>query len=277
MDSTWQTWWDSKLAPMRWSDTTAALARVIRWEPAADGIEWGELRLSGRGEAWRVRAIAVRLDPSRVTFSLDTAFTTGRQRAAWTIHTADSTVLFAINAGQFPHTMPWGWVVMEGREFLAPGVGPLSTAFAVDSSGRVRWVQGPALQSAATRSGIVTAFQSYPTLLAGNGVVPEALRMGGLGVDVGHRDARLAIGEDRHGAILVVLTRFDALDGSLDYIPFGLTTPEMAAVMGALGARDAVLLDGGISAQMLLRTSTGTQLWPGLRRVPLGLVVRARP
>jgi len=43
--------------------------------------------------------------------------------------------------------------------------------------------------------------------------------------------------------------------------------------MGALGARDAVLLDGGISAQLLVRDAQGTaRRWPGLRRVPLGLV-----
>jgi hypothetical protein len=43
--------------------------------------------------------------------------------------------------------------------------------------------------------------------------------------------------------------------------------------MGALGARQAMLLDGGISAQLLLRTPTGTERWSGLRRVPLALLV----
>jgi hypothetical protein len=47
--------------------------------------------------------------------------------------------------------------------------------------------------------------------------------------------------------------------------------------MGALGARDAVLLDGGISGQLLLRDAVdGVRRWPGLRRVPLGLVAVAR-
>jgi exopolysaccharide biosynthesis protein len=41
-------------------------------------------------------------------------------------------------------------------------------------------------------------------------------------------------------------------------LPFGLTTPEVAAVMGALGARRAVLLDGGISSQLLIREGTRT-------------------
>jgi hypothetical protein len=52
----------------------------------------------------------------------------------------------------------------------------------------------------------------------------------------------------------------------------------MAAVMGALGARQAMLLDGGISAQLAVRDSSGAvQQWPGIRKVPLGLVARYVP
>jgi hypothetical protein len=77
--------------------------------------------------------------------------------------------------------------------------------------------------------------------------------------------------------VLVALTRFDALDGTLDFVPFGLTTPEMAALMGALGCQRAVMLDGGISSQMLIREEDGTtHRWPGIRRVPMGLVVLPR-
>ena len=59
----------------------------------------------------------------------------------------------------------------------------------------------------------------------------------------------------------------------LSNIPLGLTTPEMAAVMGALGASSAVLLDGGISSQMMIRGPDGAEKWTGWRRVALGLVV----
>jgi hypothetical protein len=77
---------------------------------------------------------------------------------------------------------------------------------------------------------------------------------------------------------VLAMTRFDALGPDLGFVPFGLTTPEMAAVMGALGARDAVMLDGGISAQVLLRTGVagGEERWPGLRDVPLAMVLTRR-
>jgi hypothetical protein len=47
--------------------------------------------------------------------------------------------------------------------------------------------------------------------------------------------------------------------------------------MGALGCARAVMLDGGISAQLALREAGGREhRWRGWRAVPLGLVVRGR-
>jgi exopolysaccharide biosynthesis protein len=96
-------------------------------------------------------------------------------------------------------------------------------------------------------------------------------------VDLVHRDARLALGTLADGRVVIALTRFDFFGKSLDRLPFGLTTPEMAAVMGALGCRRALLLDGGISGQLSLQDEDGAvRRWPGTRRVPLGLVGRNR-
>jgi hypothetical protein len=73
------------------------------------------------------------------------------------------------------------------------------------------------------------------------------------------------------------MTRFEGLGGALDNLPFGLTTPEMAALMGALGCRQAVLLDGGISSQLMVQDREGErQVWRGMRYVPLGLVAVPR-
>ena len=47
--------------------------------------------------------------------------------------------------------------------------------------------------------------------------------------------------------------------------------------MGALGCRQALLLDGGISGQLLLRDTDGSvRTWPGSRSVPMGLVGRPK-
>jgi hypothetical protein len=273
----WATWWRSADAPARWDAPLPALAGAVRWQPGSPGVEWGELRLAGEGEAWRLRVIVARVDPRQVRLALAAAMAPGGARGAWTVDSAAPHAAIALNAGQFSGARPWGWVVHAGREYRAPGHGPLAPAVVVDDAGVVTLVAADsiaALRAAVARGErrVVEAFQSYPALLAG-GEVPLPLRAAGRGVDVGHRDARLALGTLPDGRVLVALTRFDAAGETLGVVPFGPTVPEMAALMGALGARDAVLLDGGISGQLQLREGGGAvRAWRGLRRVPLGLV-----
>jgi uncharacterized protein YigE (DUF2233 family) len=268
----WETWWRSDAAPSRW-DGSEILASHIAWRPGVAGSEWGELSLNGTSEAWRTRLIVVRLDPGRVDLSLATAFS---RNESWTISKVDASVVLALGAGQFRHALPWGWVVSRGRELLSPEYAPLAGAVVVDRSGAVRIV-APDRVAPERRRGIAhEAFQSYPMLLQ-DGAVPLPLRVAGRGVDLDHRDARLALGTLADGRVVVALTRFDWLGKSLDRLPFGLTTPEMAAVMGALGCRDALLLDGGISGQLLVKGPGGSVgRWPGVRSVPLGLIGRPR-
>jgi hypothetical protein len=267
----WETWWRRDDAPSRWSGE-APLAGRVRWRAARPGVEWGELLLRGASEAWRTRVVVVRLDPARVELSLDPAFT---RDAAWSVADAAPDAAVALDAGQFRGALPWGWVLTAGEEVLRPQYAPLAGAVVVGQDGRIRVVAPDRVDAVRARGGIREAFQSYPMLLDG-GMVPEPLRTPGLGVSLDHRDARLALGTLPDGRVVIALTRFDALGDGLGRIPFGLTSPEMAAVMGALGCRQALLLDGGISGQLLLRAEADTRVWSGTRRVPLGLVVRTR-
>jgi hypothetical protein len=270
--SGWETWWRRDAAPARWSGD-APLAGRVRWQETRPGIEWGEAELRGASEAWRTRVVVVRLDPARVSLALDPAFT---RDADWSVADAAPDAVIALDAGQFRGSLPWGWVLTGGAEVLPPQYAPLAGAVVVEAGGRVRIVAPDSVEAVRAAGGLREAFQSYPMLLVG-GAVPEPLRKPGLGVSLEHRDARLALGTTADGRVVIALTRFDALGKALGRIPFGLTSPEMAAVMGALGCREAVLLDGGISGQLLLRDRADVRTWPGIRRVPLGLVARARP
>lgn len=263
----WVTWWRSEVAPGRWNGA-APLADRLAWRPASAGMEWGELQLKGASEAWRTRVIVVRLDPRRVDLSLVTAFA---RNESWTVADTDSAAVLALDAGQFRHSLPWGWVVSRGHEMLAPQYAPLAGAVVIDASGNVRIVAPDSVAAERRRGSAREAFQSYPMLLQ-DGAVSPPLRKAGAGVDLAHRDSRLALGTLSDGRVLIALTRFDALGKPLGRLPFGLTTPEMAAVMGALGARQALMLDGGISGQLMLRDAASMHSWPGTRRVPLGLV-----
>ncbi len=272
-DGRWVEWWRAERAPVSWSAPHPVVKSALEWRSITDGVQWSELRLSGSGVAHRVRVIVVRLDPSQVRFRLERSWARGGA-PDWSVGRTGDSALVSFNAGQFAHGTPWGWIVTGGRQLQSPGRGPLSVGVGFDSSGAVRWIAPELLGERTASRGTVTGFQSYPRLLD-EGQVPPPLRVDGSGVDLQHRDARLAFGQAANGAILVALTRYDGVGGVLDFVPFGLTTPEMAAVMGAIGARNAVMLDGGISSQLQIRDGATVHRWRGLRGVPMGLVAIA--
>jgi hypothetical protein len=270
----WREWWRADRAPVRWSEPLPAVAGAVEWRAVAPGVRWGELQLSGNGEAWRIRAILVQLDPKLVRLETRSLQRADGRPLRWNVDSAPPEAIAALNAGQFTSSGPWGWLVKGGVERRPPGTGPLAPALVVDTTGAVRLLPPDSIVGTRGDPAVREAFQSYPSLLVHDGEIPRPLREAGLGVDLEHRDARLALGLDRGDRLLIAITRFEGLGGALSNLPFGLTTPEMAALLGALGCRRAMLLDGGISSQLLLRRPGGeTRAWRGIRQVPLGLVV----
>jgi len=248
----------------------------IEWR--GDDVRWGEwpVRLGSSGV--RARIVVAVFDPRRLALALDLVQHDGAI-APWTLDAAPADARIALNAGQFADEGPWGWVVHRGREWQAPGSGSLAGAVVVDTGGAVRVVAASAIGAWRGSGAVREAIQSYPTLLD-EGAAPGALCPGGSGVDREHRDARLALGVRPDGHVVIALSRYDA-PALPERTPIGPTTPEMAEIMRRLGAKDALMLDGGLSAQLLLRERASGELasgevrrWPGLRAVPLALVAR---
>lgn len=252
-----------------------ALTNALPWHSAQPGIEWAEFEARAGALNFPLRIIVVRLQPRALNLRLELRTRANRMTGAWTVDSVADDIAFAVNAGQFKETGPWGWLVMQSYEQRAPGYGPLSAGIALDTTGAVRWLLPAQLPQARRDRAIRFAFQSYPLLLFDNQV--PALLGTSRDLDRDHRDARLIFGEQSDGRLLLVLTRYDALHGLVQRVPVGLTVPESVLLAAALGARHAVMLDGGISAQMLLRDGTGElHKWSGLRAVPLALLVRAQ-
>lgn len=236
-------------------------------------METAQARLAGVGEAWRIRVVLVRLNPDSLSFTLVSRVRDSGSGGAWTADSLPAGAVFGVNAGQFADGVPWGWLVRDGVEAQPPGTGPLSMGVALDASGRVRLLRVDEIGAARASGDVRLAFQSYPALLLDSGTVPLPLRHGDAGVDVEHRDSRVALGVLRDGRVIVALTRFDALGERMGLLPFGPTVPEMAALMGALGCDRAVSLDGGLSGQLAIRREGHPpDAWPGLRPVPLALI-----
>lgn len=267
----WRQWWSAADAPDAWTAPNTTVARAVAWRAAQPGLDVGTVRFAGAGLLSRFNVVLVRVDPRAMTLQLGRRLTSGGRTLPWSVGHADAAMAFAVNAGMFDSSGPWGWLVVDGVERQPPGVGPLSSAVVVDTAGVVRIVAAPGIAAARASGSTRWAVQSYPTALVA-GVVPHQLRAGGTGVDREHRDARLAIATLRDGRLLLALTRFDGPGDALGAVPLGPTLPEMTAVLGALGASDAVFLDGGLSAQMVVRHADGSvEAWEGMRSVPLWL------
>lgn len=244
------------------------LGGIAVWEPVRPGVWQRESRMASSGALAPVRAIAVRIDPHVVAFSLGPS----ERGATWTIDSVSAVDAVAFNAGQFRTSGSWGWVVRDGIETQPPGSGSVVMSFVVDSGGVPSLIDQSEVE--ARRGHVRLAFQSYPALLVGDGTLPWELQAPGRGVDLTHRDSRLALGIRGDGSVLVVLTRFTGLgSGAGEMLPWGPTVPEMAAYMRSLGCRRAMLLDGGVSGQLAVRSQDGTlRRWPNWRQVPLALV-----
>jgi exopolysaccharide biosynthesis protein len=248
-----------------------ALAIGALWSAVQPGVWVHETQMADQGPLAAVRVVTLRLDPGSLEFSLDTA----TARGGWTVGRIPPPALAAFNAGQFYGGTPWGWLVLNGVERQPPGKGSTAMSFVVERSGAVSLVEQAELSAAREKAWF--AFQSYPALLVGSGTVPWELKESGRGVDLDHRDARLALGVLADGAVVVALTRFSGLGSAGETLPWGPTVGEMAEFMRSVGCVRAVLLDGGISSQLALRGSDGTvQHWTNWRSVPLGMVVSPR-
>jgi len=247
------------------------------WQPVRPGVWYRESQMAATGALAPVKVVAVRIDPRVVRFSLESGSAADGIARPWTIDSITSVAVVAVNAGQFRAQGSWGWVVRDGVELQPPGSGSVAIAFVVDSAGVPSLVDPADLP--AKRGHVRLAFQSYPALLVGDGRIPREMQAPGRGVDLDHRDSRLALGVLGDGSVVVALTRFTGLgDGAGGMLPWGPTVLEMAAYMRSLGCRRAVLLDGGVSGQLAVRNQDGTlRRWPNWREVPLGLVVSPLP
>ncbi len=253
---------------------TATALAVILWQPVRPGLWQFEGSMAKKGPLSSVRAIAVRIDPRQHEIRLALARHDYGLRPAWTIDSIPDDAVVAVNAGQFTAGFPWGWLVRDGVESQSKGTGTLAMSFVVNRHGNVALVTPAEVDS--SRKEAWNAFQSYPALLV-DGKVPHELRASGRGVDLTHRDSRLAVCTLQNREIVIVLTRVSAFGDAGATLPWGPTVPEMAAYMQSIGCRRAMLLDGGISSQLALRGNDGKlKRWTNWRKVPLGLVVSPR-
>lgn len=158
--------------------------------------------------------------------------------------TIDGRVVAGVNADFFSlaNGTPVGLLVVDGRKLTDPGG---ESAFGVDSSGHA-WV---AAGGEALARGPRYAVGGRPLLIRDSVITSDVETNGDAGFR--GRNPRTAVGVARAGRRVV----FVVIDGRQKPYSDGTSLRETASILLALGARDALNLDGGGSSTIALSTS----------------------
>jgi uncharacterized protein YigE (DUF2233 family) len=266
VDGTWVPWLRFRAGAPAASDPFFESA--VRWTDRAPGVRVGSFEVRTAGRLWINSVAVVELDPASLRFELAALPRWERRSADEAMR--DSGVVLAVNTGLFRKDgSPQGLVVLGGGRRSA-AAGWLDVVVAVED-GTVRMLD---VAEVRTLGADASAFQTLPWLVREGRVV--------LGVSSGvrlsrtHRDRRLTLCLAESGLVRLLLSNFEVFGQSAGRVPVGLTIPEQATIAAAAGCRDAVALDGGISAQLAVRGSARVHRMPGWRQVPLLMLVRRR-
>jgi hypothetical protein len=245
------------------------LDRVIAWRDSVPGLRLGAFEVRTEGRNFSENSVAIlEIDPARFRFALDAAPAFARRTADdWM---RDTSLVAAMNTGLFRvNGTPQGLVLLDGarRSALA---GWLDVVVAIE--GGVPRVTD--ITEARSLPPGASAFQTLPWLVRDGRVVLGVTS--GVRLSTTHRDRRLTLCLGGDDLVRILLSNFEVFGQNAGSIPIGLTIPEQAIIASAAGCRDAVALDGGISAQVVARIGPELRRMPGWRRVPLMLLVRRR-
>lgn len=266
-NGTWRAW--PAFGPRAAARPVDGVAEAIAWRQREPGVRVGDFSVRTRDGMLTNSIAVVELDPRQVRFSLTATRDWGRRLAA-DVMEADSSLILVANTGLFRDTgSPIGLVQLDGVRRTGP-VAWLDVVVAVDD-GALLLTDAPGIPSLDSSA---SAFQTLPWLVRDGAVAFGATS--GLRLSRTHRDRRITLCRGDDGLVRLVLSNWEVFGADVGRIPVGLTIPEQAAVAAGLGCRDAVALDGGISAQIAVRAGDRMIRMPGWRKVPLMLVARRR-
>jgi phosphodiester glycosidase len=266
-NGSWRAW--PAFAPRSSARRVDGATDAIAWRDTQPGLRVGDFTVR-TGDGMLTNSIAVvELDPARLSFALVAARGWERRLAAdWMA--GDSTLVLVANTGLFRDTgSPIGLVQLDGVRRTGP-VAWLDVVVGVEN-GALLLTDAPGIESLGPGA---SAFQTIPWLVR-DGVVAFGATSG-VRLSRTHRDRRITLCQGDDGLIRLLLSNFEVFGAEVGRVPVGLTIPEQAALAAGLGCRDAVALDGGISAQIAVRGQSRVIRMPGWRKVPLMLVARRR-
>ena len=225
---------------------------VVEWETLVPGLQWAELPLKHAPNPIGFSAFLLRVDPAQHTLRLGSlkAFHRGSVEEIAT----ENGMNIAINAGYFSEEGPVGLLKMKGK---AQGTRNRWAAHLLLSPSDVRILN----QKNVDTSSAYEAMQGFPAIMSG-GRTYGYMRHGGRGFDVLKVERRSAICVGEDGWMFWLAT---------DTVASGLSLNELASLLGGLGCRDAMGLDGGTSTGFYLSLPGRAEAISNLKPVPVVL------
>ena len=266
LGGTWVPW--RAFAPGSPAVRDPLLARAVHWDDEQPGLRIGRFEVRAAGGLLANSVAIVEIDPARYRFSLAAAHGFAPRAAdAWM---ADTGLTAAFNTGLFRKDgSPQGVVLIDGARYGSRAEW-LDAAVTVED-GVPRLLDPVATDALGAGA---SAFQVLPWLVRGGRVALGVTS--GLRLSRTHRDRRFTFCLEPGGMVQLLLSNFEVFGQPAGTIPAGLTMPEQATIAAAAGCADAVALDGGISAQLVVRFPRRVHRMPGWREVPLMMLIRPR-
>lgn len=231
------------LAPLPFATDT------LRAERVAEGVWYRYLHVPAG--PWAIHLLDVDLSRCNTLVAVKGADTAaGRTKTsellAWLARrTPNARVVAGVNADFFSlaNGTPTGLLVVDGRMLTPPVSQP---AFAVDSAGRARIATFSVVNGSLSPFHPREAVGGRPWLIRDSVIVADVDTSGQASFNVG-RNPRTAVGISREGRRVLLAV----IDGRQQPYSDGMSLRETATFLRAVGARDALNLDGGGSSTML--------------------------
>jgi hypothetical protein len=221
-------------------------ADTVRSQAIAEGITRHYI-YSARGP-WAIHVLDLNLDRCETAVAVkgaDKPEARIRTSAMLNALAVRTTVQGGVNADFFSLATgaPTGLLIVDGRQFTPPSTNPV---LAVDSTGIARIATFDTSRGSLTPFYPRDAVGGRPMLVRDSIILPHLDSAGGVAFGKA-RHPRTAAGVGRGGRRLILAV----VDGRQSPYSDGMSLNELAALMLALGARDAINLDGGGSSTLV--------------------------
>lgn len=261
-NGTWNPFDGAAIRRLTWTRDDAFLADAVKWEQIDYGIEFGEVYLRRASNPLPIKLIVLLINPSDYEFKMlldEHNINTRKTAKQW----ADvSGALIAVNGGFFTDNGPLGLVIHNG-EILNESAQGYPGHFIL-----TRLLRRPhiVVSSAFIPLGVLEGFQSFPAIMS-DGKIYWHLHQPTYHLNISAIDRRSAIAITHDGRVMIAVT---------DPPVMGLSYAELSLVLAALGARDALGLDGGGSTQLLINLPQKQLYISGMDSIPVAIGIFKR-